>query len=149
MKALIAVAALLATAAAPAPEGTLTVRVGNVRNANGRVHVDICPEARFLKDGCPYSGAAPAVAGTTVVVVHGVAPGRYAIQAYHDENRNDKVDRNFLGLPKEGVGFSNDAKIVLFPPRAPQWADAKFDFAGPAQTTMLNLRYFIGASGPG
>lgn len=145
----IAFAALLATAAAPVPDGVLTVRVGNVRNASGRVHVDVCLEARFLKDGCPYSGSAKAVVGTTVVTVRGLAPGTYAIQAFHDENMNDKVDRNFLGIPKEGIGFSNDAKIVLFPPRAPQWADAKFDFTGGAQATALKLRYLIGASGPG
>ena len=148
MRALVALA-LAATAAAPAPEGTLTVRVDNVRNASGRIHVDVCPQALFLKDGCPYSGSAHAVAGTTVVVVRGMAPGTYAIQAFHDENSNDKVDRNFLGVPKEGVGFSNDAKIVLFPPRAPQWADAKFAYPGTAQAVSLKLRYLIGKSGPG
>ena len=36
-------------------------------------------------------------------------PGVYAAQAFHDENMNDKVDRNVLGLPTVGIGFSNDA----------------------------------------
>ena len=39
--------------------------------------------------------------------------GRYAVQAFLDENGNGEVDRALFGIPKEGVGFSNDAKIRL------------------------------------
>ena len=38
----------------------------------------------------------------------GIAPGTYALLVYHDENRNGLVDRNFIGIPKEPLGFSND-----------------------------------------
>lgn len=131
--------------AAPAPTGTLTVRIGNVRNANGVVHVDICPQAQFLGDNCIYVGDAPAQAGVTIVTVHGLPAGRYAAQVFQDENRNHKVDRALFGIPKEGVGFSNDARIGLGPPK---WADAVFDFKGEAQTISLKMRYFLGASGP-
>ena len=134
-----------ATAAAPLPTGTLTVQIGNVRNSTGNVHVDICPQGQFLKDDCPYVGNAPAHAGVTTVVVHDLPPGQYAAQVFHDENRNKKVDRALFGIPKEGVGFSNDARISLGPPK---WADAKFDFSGQPQTISLKMRYFLGPSGP-
>jgi uncharacterized protein (DUF2141 family) len=144
-----AAAAMLIGAAAPSPGagagGTLTLDVSNVRNAKGRVHVDICPETSFLKEDCPYSATAPARIGTTVVTVTGLPPGRYAAQVFHDENLNNKVDRVIFGLPKEGVGFSNDAPIRMSPPK---WRDAQFDFAGGAQTISLKIRYFLGASGP-
>jgi len=130
--------------AAPAGHGTLGIDVGNVRVARGVVHVDVCPEAKFLKDDCPWSGDAPARVGITRVTVTGLPPGRYAAQAFLDENSNGKVDRALFGIPKEGVGFSNDAKITLGPPK---FADAAFAFDG-ARLIRLNLRYFMGPKGP-
>jgi uncharacterized protein (DUF2141 family) len=142
----LALSPLLAAAPAPLPSGTLVIQVGNVRNATGRVHVDLCPQALFLKEDCPYRAEAPAHPGVTQLVIRGVAPGRYGIQASHDENGNGKVDRGVFGIPKEGVGFSNDAPIRLSPPK---WSDAVFAVAPGPQTVRFKLRYFTGASGPG
>lgn len=139
MPLLLAVAAPLPVAPVPVM-GVLTVQVGNVRAARGHVRIDVCPQAQFLKANCPWSGAAPAVVGITAVTVRDLPPGRYAVQAYLDENDNHDVDRNFLGLPKEGVGFSNDARVVFSPPK---FADAVFAFSGDAQTIRLKLRYFL------
>ena len=125
--------------AATPPTAPIVVAVSGVRTSEGRVHVDICPPARFLDD-CPWSGEAPAVAGVTEVIVNGVPPGRYAAQAFHDRNGNGKVDRGLFGVPKEGVGFSNDAKIVLAPPK---FADAAFDHGAVSQRIAFELRYFF------
>ena len=43
--------------------------------------------------------------------------GRYAIQFYHDENQNGKLDLNLIGIPKESYGSSNDVKPVFGPPK--------------------------------
>lgn len=125
--------------------GVLTIDVGNIRIAKGRVHVDICPERLFLTDDCPFSGDAPAKAGVTRVTVRAIPAGRYAVQAFLDENSNGKVDRALFGIPKEGVGFSNDAKIGLGPPK---FSDAVFSYDGGDHTIHFNLRYFLGAKGP-
>jgi uncharacterized protein (DUF2141 family) len=79
------------------------------------------------------------------VVATGVPAGAYAVQAFHDENVNHKVDRGLFGIPKEGIGFSNDAPIHLSPPK---WADAAFAFNGAGQTIQVKMRYMLGASGP-
>ena len=121
------------------------MRVSNVRNSKGLVHVDICPEAYFLKENCNWSASGAAHAGVTVLTVQNLPPGYYAAQAFHDENSNKKVDRALFGIPKEGVGFSNDARISLGPPK---WSDAMFKFDGKAQTIQLRMRYFLGPSGP-
>lgn len=128
-----------------APVTTLVIEVGNVRNTAGIVHADLCPEARFLKETCPYRADAPARAGTTVLTFTGIPAGRYAAQLFHDENRNAKVDRALFGIPKEGIGFSRDAPIRMAPPR---WEDARFDVAGGRQAIRVRMRYMIGASGP-
>ena len=131
--------------AGAATVGSVAIEVTNVRNANGVVHADLCPEARFLKEDCPFSGDAPARAGVTTVVVTGVPAGRYAAQVFHDENRNRKVDRALFGIPKEGIGFSRDAPIRMSPPK---WEDARFDVSGGRQAIRLRMRYMLGASGP-
>jgi uncharacterized protein (DUF2141 family) len=125
--------------------GVLTIDVGNVRTAKGVVHVDVCPEAKFLKDDCPWSANARAKLGETRVTVANLPAGRYAVQAFLDENSNGEVDRGWFGIPKEGVGFSNDAKIRFSPPK---FAEAVFAFDGNARTIRFNLRYFTGAKGP-
>ncbi len=136
-------AALLVTAAAPSPTHGLTVDVSNVRVAKGRVRVDVCTEASFVstKLSCPFSGSAVARAGVTTVVVPDLPPGHYAVQAFLDENSNNKVDMALFGkVPKEGVGFSNDPKIGFGPPK---FADAAFVHGGADQHIKLTLRYYL------
>lgn len=125
--------------AGTARAATLEVAVTGVRNDRGHLHIEVCPRELFLGD-CTIVARAPAHPGTTLVKVDGVAPGIYAVQAYHDENDNGRVDRGLFGIPKEGVGFSNDARIRLGPPK---WSNARFDFKGaPGERITFGLRYF-------
>jgi uncharacterized protein (DUF2141 family) len=48
--------------------------------------------------------------------------GTYAVKIFHDENSNGKLDSNFVGYPKEGFGFSNDAMGKFGPPTFEQAA---------------------------
>jgi uncharacterized protein (DUF2141 family) len=143
----LSILALLAVVAAATAgsTGSISVDVSNVRNDRGMVVVDICPKDKFLDDGCPYRGAAKAHAGTTTVVINNVPAGEYAAQAFHDENDNDKVDRALFGIPKEGVGFSRDARIRFSPPK---WKDAVFDHQAKPETIKFKMRYFLGKKGP-
>jgi len=136
---------LLADAVAGGPGAPITIAVHNVRNDHGQVRVDICPRQRFLADGCQWHARAPAVTGTTTITVAGVPPGEYAVQAFHDENGNDRIDRGIFGIPREGVGFSRDARIVMSPPR---WSDAVFTHGAGPQSIGFSLRYFIGPGSP-
>ena len=131
-------------AVAPAPVvpsgSDIEVVVSGIRSAQGLVHVDVCPEARFL-NSCPYTMDVPAQPGTMTVTLRGVPPGRYAVQAFHDANANHLVDQNFIGIPKEGIGFSNDAMAHLMKPK---WKVAAFDHGTEAQRIPVTLRYFLG-----
>jgi uncharacterized protein (DUF2141 family) len=120
------------------PRAELTIRVSNGREARGIIHVDICTAATFLKT-CTVSGSAPALVGTTIIVIKGLKPGTYGAQIFHDKNGNGKVDRGLFGIPKEGVGFSNDAPIRFAPPT---FSDAAFTYGGGAETINIHLRYF-------
>ena len=95
----------------------LSVSVSGVSNDRGHVVIDVGTRAEFLGPRCAYHGSTPAKPGTVTVNVASVSPGSYAIQAYHDENDNLTVDRNFLGIPNEAIGFSNNAPVRFGPPR--------------------------------
>jgi uncharacterized protein (DUF2141 family) len=123
----------------PAPN-VLHIVISGVTSAKGHIRVAICPAEEFLKD-CRYGGAAASAPSVTTVTVTDLPPGIYAAQAYQDKNDNHVVDRNLLGLPTEGVGFSNDAPIHL---RAPTFYSAAFTYAGGEQTIALRLRHFAG-----
>ncbi len=68
----------------------------------------------------------------------GLHSGTYALVVLHDENMNGKIDTNWLGVPKEGYGFSNDAKAAL---RAPSFSDASFVYDGKTLDLTIALRY--------
>lgn len=127
--------------AAPAVAADLSVEVTNVAGPGGQVLVAVCTQQTFLRPDCPYSASATPIGASATVVVRGVPPGTYAIQAFHDRNGNRAVDRDFLGLPTEGIGFGNDARMLFGPPR---FADAAVDVAEPDTRTSLKLRYLSG-----
>jgi uncharacterized protein (DUF2141 family) len=139
MKKRLALMGLLAAAPAQAEPGVVTVTISGVRSNAGHVLVAICDRATFLQPTCRYAGKAAATPGTVTVRVTGVPPGVYAAQAFQDENDNGKIDRNFLGIPREGLGFSNDAKMRFGPP---SFDDAAFTLGPNGGLIAFALRYF-------
>lgn len=76
--------------------------------------------------------------GHASVAFADLQPGRYAIAVLHDENENNKLDRNWMGLPNEGFGFSNDAQVILGPP---SFDDAAFRVTPGASNITIRMRY--------
>lgn len=67
-----------------------------------------------------------------------IPPGTYAMAVIHDENLNGKLDTNWIGIPTEGYGFSNNAKGVL---GAPSFSDASFTYDGRNVEMTMSLHY--------
>lgn len=67
-----------------------------------------------------------------------VVPGTYAVSVVHDENSNGKLDRNFIGMPREGVGASNDAKGHMGPPK---FGAASFPYKGGRLDLKIHVNY--------
>jgi len=72
------------------------------------------------------------------VVFTELKPGAYAVITFHDENDDRKLDKNALGLPTEGYGFSNDAEGFL---AAPSFKDAAVMLGGHDRAIAITLRY--------
>ena len=117
----------------------LTVKVEGVDGSMGHVLVAVCTEDQFLGAGCTSTGKVPAAPGAVTILLTNVAPGVYAVQAFHDENDNMDIDRSLLGFPKEGMGFSNDAPMRYGPP---QFADEAITIGAEDAATSLRMRYF-------
>lgn len=67
-----------------------------------------------------------------------IAPGTYALTVVHDENFNGKLDINWLGVPTEGYGFSNDAKALL---GTPSFSAASFPYNGQNLDLTISVHY--------
>jgi uncharacterized protein (DUF2141 family) len=65
-----------------------------------------------------------------------VRPGRYAIASYLDKNKNQKLDTNMVGAPKERFGFSQNPKINF---SAPNFEECAFDIL-PARKSSQTIR---------
>lgn len=122
---------------------TVTVKVTELRNAKGVVRAcmttkeDIFP--RCIKDAKSHRAVVDAKPGM-VLTFRDVKPGRYAIALLHDENNNGKADRVLGMMPKEGFGFSRDAKVQMAPPK---YADAVFDVGTSNLSQTIRMRYLL------
>ncbi len=67
-----------------------------------------------------------------------IPAGRYGVAVLHDENENQKLDRNILTVPKEGFGFANNPRILL---AAPPIEKATITVTCPVTTTDIRLIY--------
>ena len=97
---------------------TLEINVDNVRTSNGTLLLQVMQgEVQFKGEQEPVlSLSEPAKEGTITFVTKDLPPGEYAVRVMHDENDNFKLDANFMGIPKEPWGFSNNAKGRFGPP---------------------------------
>ncbi|MCX6586242.1 MAG: DUF2141 domain-containing protein [Acidobacteria bacterium] len=75
----------------------------------------------------------PAQPGTAECRFPNVPPGRYAVAVLVDRNKNGKTDKNFLGMPTEPWGVSNNVRHKT---RAPRFEEAAFDASGAAPVRL-------------
>lgn len=115
---LLILAALLSGAAGGA---TIEVQVEQMRSARGFIHACLSREPRHFPD-CRSDPAALKLsvrASDRRLRFAGVAPGRYALTLFHDENANQRLD-TALGIPREGFGFSRNPKVRFGAPKFSQ-----------------------------
>jgi len=106
---------------------TLTVKVSNIANNNGAILIGLYNKANdFTKIDKVYKkGKLNSIEENSFTYSFTNIPdGTYAISILHDENRNKKLDKNFLGIPKEGYGFSNNVHPSF---RSATFEEAKFE----------------------
>lgn len=141
-RALLARAVLLAGVAAIAPATVsaagLVIRVTGMSAPLGEVGCALYASA----DGFPMDRATaraqwlPADAGGVTCRFPDVPEGTYAVSIVHDRNGNKRVDRNFVGMPTEQWGVSNNARPRM---RAPTFEEAQFRVAAGASDVVIDI----------
>jgi uncharacterized protein (DUF2141 family) len=123
--------------------GRIAVEVQGLRNDTGD-----CLFALFRsEEGFPKAPlkaarrvAAPIERGQCHVVFEDVEPGMFAVSVLHDEDGDRQVRTGIFGIPREGIGFSRDARGRMGPPK---FKDARLSVAaGASVTVVVHMHYY-------
>lgn len=93
-------------------QGKILVTIEGLRNTKGKVYVTLQNNAEMFKANAKYYKviAIEIGKGESNYTFEDIPTGTYAVTILHDEDSNKKLTTNFVGMPKEGFGFSNNAK---------------------------------------
>jgi len=120
--------------------GNLIVEINGFQSSSGKAMIALYnTKNKYENDENAIHQAKLLINGTSVVwTVIDLPSGEYAIKMYYDENNNGIMDTNFLGIPKEGIGFSNNAEIG---PNPPSFEKARFKIEGGVVKQTIQLTY--------
>jgi uncharacterized protein (DUF2141 family) len=124
----------------------LTITVEKLRSSQGKVLLCIfsgessdIAEFPDCAKGRPVRTASSAISGGKIVAsFKGLKDGVYAVAVIHDENGNGQLDTNFLGIPTEGVGISNNPSLF----GKPKFREGQFEIKGNASIT-IEAKYIL------
>lgn len=119
----------------------IRVDIDGLRSDRGQV---LCALFSSAADFPKKTDKALAHARSTILEGHATCEfqslpsGTYAVSVFHDENSNGKLDTNFMGIPREGVGASNNAKGHFGPPK---FSAAAFQHSGGPTALKISINY--------
>jgi uncharacterized protein (DUF2141 family) len=119
-------------------DNSLVVTVRNVKHQSGNVKAIVYNRTNFLTEKfvvCTATKSFDSSTKTVKMSFKNLPSGAYAVAIYHDLNANDTFDRNWLGIPVEPFGISNNLNPYNL--RAPSFNQAKVDFSH--QTVALTI----------
>jgi uncharacterized protein (DUF2141 family) len=119
--------------------GNLKVIVSGLKSDQGDIKIGLFNSAESYQGKTDkFRGAIlPIVDKRAEWLIESIPFGEYAVKLFHDEDKDDKIDRNFIGMPTESIGFSNNAKIGFGPPG---FKKAKFLFNSKEMTIVIELK---------
>jgi len=128
----------VALAGTTAQAAELDVTVSEIRSQQGVLMIALVDSAAAWDDHAEAVASAVRKAPGAQETFHfsNLPAGTYAVKVMHDENGNGKLDANFMGMPTEGYGFSNNPTVL----RKPTFDEAKFDLGAAAGSITLRLR---------
>ncbi len=123
--------------------GKIEIVIENLKSNNGvvRMHLYDKSKAKFFPSKTKLAFARKEnkpINKKVRFVLDSLPFGEYAITTHHDENNNRKIDKNFLGLPNEGWGISNNPTVVL---SLPDFEEAKVVLNKKAITINIKMNY--------
>ncbi len=119
--------------------GDLHVVVVGFQSDTGDVKIALSnSEANYTSKSQAFRGTSVSIENDKARAVFENLPyGEYAVRVYHDANGNDKLDTNFMGIPKEPYGFSNHVRGTFGPAK---WEKAKFEMRTQRMTVEVQVK---------
>ncbi|MBT8058354.1 MAG: DUF2141 domain-containing protein [Gammaproteobacteria bacterium] len=125
---------LLPLEASSEETANLTVRVQGVTPGQGEVEVTLFSDEESWMENAAHVLREPVGDEAWVdVLVPRLAPGDYAASVYYDQDGDGELDSGMFRIPKEPVGFSNDARGKFGPAK---WDAARFTLDGDLLITV-------------
>jgi uncharacterized protein (DUF2141 family) len=116
----------------------LTVNVSNLESPNAPVVMGIYgTQNKFpdAKDQLKEYRFKPKN-GKLTAKIEDLTYGEFALAIYQDVNSDGKIDKNFIGIPEEPYGFSNNYKPTV---KAPSFKDCRFEYNEQTNTVNISL----------
>ena len=133
------VGCVLLTSTVSAAAGDLVIHVAELRNGAGNIRFALHNNPDEFPEGKRYDGMEVAAhEGTVTAIFKDLPAGIYALAIHHDEDKDDEMDTILFGIPQEGYGFSNDARVIFGPP---SFEAASFEVLPEGAEITLKLRY--------
>jgi len=120
-------------------QATLIVDVEGLRNNDGSVGLALFNNADTFPAAALQNALVKPDSLHARFVLEDIPYGTYALSVLHDENDNQQMERNDLGMPTEGFGFSNNPTINFGPPA---FSDVEFTVDSDTLTLRVRLLYF-------
>lgn len=123
-------------------QGNLTVHISGIRNDNGIIRIGLYNSEQAYADKSGAGLAAlrraplPIQNGEAVWQVGNLPYGTYAIKLFHDEDNSGKLKKNWVGRPKEGIGFSNNPQVIN---KAPTFDEVRFVIDQPQVNVHIDM----------
>lgn len=136
---LLAPAALLLTGATV--PCNVVIAVEKLRSEKGMLQICLTSNEEHFPD-CeddPNAKRMTVTAKSAVARFGNLPAGIYAAAIVHDENANDKLDK-FIGIPREGIGFSRNPKFSFGPPK---FKKAQFDATPGEVRETVRMKYYL------
>ena len=121
-------------------QNNLEVRIDNIKNDNGDILIGLYDDGHNFPRKTTDGKIVKASKDGVTVSFPDLKPGLYAISVLHDENSNKDMDQSKIGIPKEGFGFSNNAKSSFGPP---SFERAKILLHSKDTLISIDLRYLV------
>lgn len=136
----LAVAPLL-LGAVPSKVCDIHISLKNMRSQKGLVHLCLTANQSHFPD-CdddPKARRVTVAAKAGKALFASIPMGSYAVAIVHDENGNQKLDK-FVGIPKEGIGFSRNPKFTFGPPK---FNKAMFTTTEGDSFESISVKYYL------
>ena len=119
-------------------QNNLEVKIDNIKNDNGDILIGLYDDGHNFPRKTTDGKIVKASKDGVTVSFQDLKAGPYAISVLHDENSNKDMDQSKIGIPKEGFGFSNNAKSSFGPP---SFDKAKIFLHSKDTLISIDLRY--------